>query len=435
VSVVKHPETAPYLDAFRARPAVPEPRWLAAGREAAVARFAELGFPTRRDEAWRFTDLRTLQSRAFPPAAAFPRDKEATPQPLRFAGACHRLVLVDGRFASDLSEIGPLPPGAWLASTAATLAERPELVEHALAEDTRARQPFAALNAAFFADGFVLALDPGVVLDRPVEIVHLASASEPRSLHLRSAVLLGEGSRAVLIESFAGEGEYWTNAVTALNLGAGSSLSHARVQDEGARAVHFSLARAALARSARYDSFTLTLGARLSRQDIITRFDGADGECRLDGAYCLRRQQEATTATFVDHAAPGCTTRELFKGVIDDRAHGVFLGRIAVRPDAQRSDAQQTNRNLLLSRRAAVDTKPELEILADDVKCSHGATVGDLDEEALFYLRSRGIASDDARRLLIEAFAMETLDRVEERALRDHLAGHLALWLTAKSDV
>ena len=187
--------------------------------------------------------------------------------------------------------------------------------------------------------------------------------------------------------------------------------------------------RAALDRKARYDSFTLTLGARLSRQDILVRFAGADGECGLDGAYCLRRDQEATTVTFVDHAAPGCTTRELFKGVMDDRAHGVFLGRIAVRPDAQKSDAQQVNRNLLLSPRAAADTKPELEILADDVKCSHGATVGDLDEEALFYLRSRGITADDARRLLIEAFATDALDRVEDLAVRAHLAGYLGRWL------
>jgi Fe-S cluster assembly protein SufD len=427
--MVTHPETAPYLDAFHARSPAREPAWLATGRAASLARFAELGFPTRRDEAWRFSDLRPLQARAFPPGAVTGHDQRAAPLPLRFAGACHRVVLVDGRFAPDLSNIGLLPAGAWLASTAATLAERPRLVETALAEDDRARQPFAALNAAFFADGFVLALDPGVALDRPVEILHLGQAFEPRSFHLRNAVLLGEGSRAALIESFAGDGEYWTNVVTMLRLGAGAALSHARIQDEGAGAVHFALARAALDRKARYDSFTLTLGARLSRHDILVRFDGADGECRLDGAYCLRGEQEATTATFVDHAAPGCATRELFKGVIDDRAHGVFLGRIAVRPDAQRSDAQQVNRNLLLGPRAAVDTKPELEILADDVKCSHGATVGDLDEEALFYLRSRGIAMDDARRLLIEAFATETLERVEDRAVRDHLAGHLALWL------
>ena len=190
-----------------------------------------------------------------------------------------------------------------------------------------------------------------------------------------------------------------------------------------------SLYRVSLDRAARYETFALTLGARLSRHDIELRFDGSDGSCRLDGAYCLRGEQEATNATFVDHAAPHCTTRELYKGVVEDRAHGVFLGRIAVRPDAQKTDAQQVNRNLLLGRRAAVDTKPELEILADDVKCSHGATIGDLDEEALFYLRARGIPETEARRLLIEAFAADALDGMSDAALRAHLAVHLGRWL------
>ena len=163
----------------------------------------------------------------------------------------------------------------------------------------------------------------------------------------------------------------------------------------------------------------------MGRHDVLVRYDGPDAACSLNGAFLLRGDQETTTATFVDHAVPGCTTRELYKGVVEDRAHGVFLGRIAVRPDAQRTDAQQVNRNLLLGRRATIDTKPELEILADDVKCSHGATVGDLDEESLFYLRARGIPEAEARRMLIEAFAAETLERVEDRALRDHLAAHI----------
>ncbi|HXQ51857.1 MAG TPA: Fe-S cluster assembly protein SufD [Stellaceae bacterium] len=422
-------ETAPYLDAFRARPAAREPARVTASRAAALARFAELGFPTRREEAWRFTDLRPLQRTSFPPAAAPGRTAPGAIVPLRFAGASHRLVFVDGVIAPELSDIGRLPAGAWLAGTAATLAERPELVEQALAENEHALAPFAALNAALFADGYVLALDDGVALERPVEVIHLGRATEPRSFHVRNAILLAPGSGATLVESFAGAGEYWTNAVTSLDLGDGAALAHVRIQDEGEGAIHLSLLRAALARKARYDAYSLTIGARLSRHDIQVRFDGEDGECHLGGAYLLRREQEATTATFVDHAVPGCVTRELYKGVVEDHAHGVFMGRILVRPDAQRSDAQQVNRNLLLSRRAAIDTKPELEILADDVKCSHGATVGDLDEEAMFYLRSRGIAEDDSRRLLIEAFAAETLERIEHKALRAHAAAHLARWL------
>jgi Fe-S cluster assembly protein SufD len=421
-------DTAPYVEAFRARQHGREPDWLGESRARALARFAELGFPTRREEAWRFTDLRPLQRAPFPPAAC-PATSARDLGPWRFAGPSHRVVLADGCFAPGLSDLSGLPEGAYLAATSAALAERPTLVETALAEDERAAKPFAALNAAFFADGFVLALDDGVTLDRPVEIVHLARAAAPASFHLRNIVVLGVGCRARLVETFAGGGQSWTNAVTSLRLGAGANLAHARVQDEEADALHMSLYRASLDRGARYESFALTLGARLSRHDIELRFDGPDGSCRLDGAYCLRGEQEATTATFVDHAAPSCATRELWKGVVDDRAHGAFLGRIAVRPDAQKTDAQQVNRNLLLSRRAAVDTKPELEILADDVKCSHGATIGDLDEDALFYLRTRGIPEDEARRILIDAFAADALDGVSDAGLKSHVAAHLGRWL------
>lgn len=422
-------ETAPYVEAFRARPGSREPGWLAQGRARSLARFAELGFPSRREEAWRFTDLRPLQLAPFPPREGQGPALRGDLTPWRFAGPSYRIVLVGGRFAPELADLSALPHGAYLAATSVALAERPLLVEHALAEDERANKPFASLNAAFFADGFVLALDAGVALDRPVEVVHLAHADAPASFHLRNVVALGEGSRASLVETFCGSGPAWTNVVTALRLGPELSLAHARLQNESEDALHMSLYRVSLDRAARYETFALTLGARLSRHDIELRFDGSDGSCRLDGAYCLRGEQEATNATFVDHAAPHCTTRELYKGVVEDRAHGVFLGRIAVRPDAQKTDAQQVNRNLLLGRRAAVDTKPELEILADNVKCSHGATIGDLDEEALFYLRARGIPETEARRLLIEAFAADALDGMSDAALRAHLAVHLGRWL------
>jgi Fe-S cluster assembly protein SufD len=424
-----HPETSPYRDAFAARTGAAEPSWLGTRRAAALERFAALGFPSRRDEAWRFSDLRPLARHPFPPAAAIGAATADALAPWRLAGPTHRIVILDGRFAPSLSEIGPLPAGAWLGATAQALAAHPALVEAALDDsDDQGGQAFAALNAAFFADGFVLALEPGVVLDRPVEVIHLGRAVSPCSFHVRSAMLLGAQSRATVVESFAGAGPAWTNAVASVRLGSGARLHHVRVQDEDAEAIHLALVRAALADGAAYEAFALTTGAALGRHDIHVRFDGPDALCQLDGAFLLRGRQEGTIATFVDHAAPGCTTRELFKGVVEDRAHGVFLGRIAVRPDAQRSDAQQVNRNLLLSRHATIDTKPELEIFADDVKCSHGATVGDLEEETLFYLRSRGIAEDEARRILIEAFAAETLERVPGAA-RARVASHLARWL------
>jgi Fe-S cluster assembly protein SufD len=419
-----------YVAAFDARPSAVEPLWLAQRRKGAIRRFGELGWPSRKDEAWRFTDLRPLQRGAFSPADTASAVSAAELASWRYETAAHRIVLVDGVVAPALSSIGALPDGAWLQSTAETLRRRPALAERALGEtDAIGGQAFVSLNAALFADGFVLALDEGVVLDGTVEIIHLGRA-DGRSSQLRNLVLLAPQSRATLIETYAGEGAYWTNAVDVIELGAGAQLRHVKLQQESAAAIHLGHNRVALARDARYESFTLSLGGRLARHDIEVRFDGDGAACGLFGASLLRRDQEGTIATIVDHAAPRCTTREYFKCVADERAHGVFLGSIGVRPEAQQTDANQLSKNLLLSRRAAIDTKPQLEILADDVKCSHGAAVGDLDEAALFYLASRGIPPIEARRMLIEAFAADVIERIEDdRAMRAHLAGHVARWL------
>ncbi|MGH7036385.1 MAG: Fe-S cluster assembly protein SufD, partial [Stellaceae bacterium] len=401
-------ETAPYRAAFDARGRATEPSWLADSRSAALARFEALGFPTRRSEDWRFANLGPLRRTSFAPAAqgaAAPPDLALWLYPEK----THRLVLIDGRLAPALSDIAALPRGAYLAGTEATLRQRPELAKALLDETDRVGgQAFASLNAALFADGFVLVLDPGVVVEQPVEIVHFGRTPQ-RSSQLRSLMRLGEGARATVIGSFAGGAEHWLNAVVRIELAPGAALRHAQLQDEDKSAIHFTQARAVLARNARYEAFVLNLGGGLARHDIVVRFAGEGAACGLFGASLLRGEQEATVATVVDHAAPGCATREYFKTVADERAHGVFLGRIAVQPEAQKTDAHQLNKNLLLSPRAAVDTKPELEIFADDVKCSHGATVGDLDETALFYLEARGIPPAEARRMLIEAFAAEAI--------------------------
>ena len=423
-------EIQPYVEAFKARSNAAEPGWLKQRRESAMHRFAELGFPTRKQEAWRFTDLQPLQRAAFPPASAVSRVTAAAVAPWLYAGAAHRIVLVDGAFAPELSAIGALPKGAWLAATAETLRTRPELLDAVLREtDALDAQPFVALNVALFADGFVLALEPGVVLDDTVEIVHLGRAAK-RSSQLRNLIALGAGSRATLIETYVGEGDYWTNAVGVIVVGAGAALRHVRLQDESATAIHLGHQRVELDRDARYENFTLSLGGRLARTDIHLKFDGEGAACGLFGATLLRGEQEGTIATVVDHAAPRCVTREYYKNVAADRAHGVFLGTIGVRPHAQKTDANQLSKNLLLGARAAIDAKPELEILADDVKCSHGATVGDLDETALFYLESRGIPAVEARRMLVEAFAAEVIEHIEDdAAMRAHLGRHVARWL------
>lgn len=435
MTVVKA-ETAPYFEAFRASPRnAEEPRWLADRREAALLRFGELGFPTRRQEAWRFTNLRALQSTNFAPATGIAAVAPALIDALRLPEASHRLVFVNGRFAPELSLLSVVPAGTWLATVRRTLDERPELLEAAVDDtDTVGAQPFASLNAAFFADGFVLALEPGVVLDRPVQIIHVGRTGTPQAAHVRNLVQMGDGSRATVVETFTGEGAYWSNSVTALRLGERAALRRVKVQDDGREAIHFGLDRVTLGDDARYESFVLTLGARLGRHDTLAMLAGEGAHCAVHGAYLLRGDQEATNATVIDHAAPHGTTREVWMGVVEERSHGVFLGRIAVRPEAQKTDAEQLNRNLLLSPRATVDTKPELEILADDVKCSHGATVGDLDENALFYLRTRGIAEAEARRMLIDAFTAEAIATVDDEGLRAYLAGHVQRWLRQGAD-
>jgi Fe-S cluster assembly protein SufD len=429
-------EATPFLDAFRQSWELErQPSWLRARREAAIQRFAELGYPKRHQEAWRFTDLRPLTSAPILPLPVQETHFDPTlVTACRFAGPSYRIVLVNGRYAPALSAIGVLPKGAWLGSIAEAVKARPDLVEAAFdGVEIKGAQPFAALNTAFFTDGFILVLDPGIVLETPVEIIHLADTATMGGFHLRSVVVAGRDSGATLIETMAGRGSAWTNTVASCDIGAGAKLRHVKIQNEAAAAIHLSLLRARLADRSGYESFILTLGARLSRQDIQIAMAGEDAAFALNGAYLLRDEQEATLAPFVDHQAPGGRTSELLKGVVEDHAHGVFLGAITVRPGADRTDARQTNRNLLLGPRAAIDTKPELEIFADEVKCSHGATVGDLDEAALFYLRARGIDEATARYMLIEAFAADAIDAAQlGDALSAHLRRYLHDWLTAK---
>jgi Fe-S cluster assembly protein SufD len=429
------PEARPYLEAFGRDRHRSEPDWLARYRNRSLARFAELGFPSRRSEAWRYLDLRALEQRPMLPASAQAGVvRKAVRERLveiGLAEPAHRLVLVDGRFAPELSRIGDLPTGVWFGPMAAAIAERPELVRSVLegsSPDTP--RPFDSLNLAFFADGFVLDIPAGVVLARPVEIVHL-SAAAGGSLHTRSLITAGEGSRASVIESFTGTGNYWRNDVVELRLGPNAELSRVVLVEEGPDALHLGEVGVSLGREARLSNFLLLLAGRTVRREITVRSEGEKSHCDLNGAFLISGRQEANILTTVDHLAPGGETRETFKGVATGRAHGAFQGRITVRPGAQKVDAHQLSRNLVLSPRAAIDTKPELEIYADDVKCSHGAAVGDLDEAALFYLRARGIPADEARHMLIEAFAREALDLIEEDVLREHLRTRLARRLAA----
>jgi len=436
------PEARPYLDAFgrddRGR-RVQEPDWLTGHRRRSLARFAELGFPSRRSEAWRYIDLRALEETPMLPAGAVRAvaDVAARTQlaEVGFSEAAYRLVLVDGRYAPELSAVERLPSGVWFGAMAVTIAERPDLVRCAIESPALdAARPFAALNAAFFADGFVLDIAPGVVLDRPIEIVHLASGETGGSLHTRSFLAIGAGSRASIFETFAGRGSYWRNDVVELRLGAGADLTRVVLVEEAADALHIGEMLAVLGPASRLASFVLLLGGRTVRREATVRSEGEATHCALHGAFVLSARQEANIVTTIDHAAPGGETREVFKGVAAGRAHGAFQGRITVRAGAQKVDAHQLSQNLVLSPRAAIDTKPELEIYADDVKCSHGAAVGDLDEAALFYLSTRGIGRDEARRMLIEAFVREAVELVGPPLLHEHLLFRLARRLAMLED-
>jgi Fe-S cluster assembly protein SufD len=383
------PEARAYLDAFAG--AGNEPEWLARFRRHGISRFAEQGFPSRRSEGWRYLDLRDLQEKPRLPAAAETRLPEAA------------------------------QAGAWLGPMAKAIAERPDLLKSAFEGD--GGDAFAALNAAFFAGGFVLDINPGVTVGRPLEIVH--AASDGGSLHTKTLINLAPGSRATLFETYTGDGAYWRNDVVDIRLGAGAVLDRVVCVEEGAGAVHIGDVRVTLGAGARFGAFALLLGGKTVRHELSVAMAGEGAKCRIDGAFVVGGSDETNIVTTIDHQMPGGETRELVKGVAAGRGHGAFQGTIRVREGAQQTDAQQTSRNLIIGRRAVIDTKPELEILADDVKCAHGATVGDLDEASLFYLRARGIPEDEGRRLLIEGFVREAVERVGDAGVRERLLERL----------
>ncbi len=402
-----------------------------------LARFSELGFPSRKSEGWRYIDLEPLkQNPLFPPPLRRDGDIQAGRAQLAQLGlldADLRLVLVDGLFTSDLSKVNMTGEAGFrfgsvgMAYSEANGAERERELFSNVIEDSsgQAANPFAALNAAFFDDGYILDVPAGTVLDQPIEVIHLASGENQASFHTRSLIRLGEGAQATIVEIYAGRGRYWRNDVARVELGRGAVLHRTVLVEEASEAIHLALTEARLGAGARFTGFALLLGGHRVRHEANVRI-GEGARCQLDGAFVVSGSDEANIVTAVDHAAPGGQTRELIKGVAAGRGHGAFQGRIVVREDAQQTDAHQLSRNLIIGQRAVIDTKPELEIYADDVKCSHGASVGDLDEAALFYLRARGIPVEEARHMLIDGFLREAVEGVEDFAIRTHLLRRLA---------
>jgi len=422
------PEARPYLDAFAETET--EPDWLRRARRVGLNRFAEQGFPSRRGENWRYLDLRALEQHPMLPSVM--GQPMGIPHGLALDRSAARIVLVDGHFAPELSRLD-LPEGVWFGPTRTAIERRPGLVR-GIAADAGTEPPFAALNTAFFADGFVLDIAEGVAIEAPLEIVHLASGAGDASLHTRSLVNLGADAHATIVETYAGDGKYWRNDVVAWRLADGASLTRVALVEEGANAVHLGEIAATLGAAAKLDAFALLLGGGTVRHEASVMLSGDGASCHIDGAFVVSGGEEANIVMSIDHAAVGGTTSELIKGVAAGRGHGAFQGKIVVREGAQQTDARQTSRNLILGRRASIDTKPELEILADDVKCAHGASVGELDEAALFYLRARGIPTEEARRLLIEGFLREPVEGIADPAIREHLLRRLSLRLARLED-
>jgi Fe-S cluster assembly protein SufD len=397
----------------------PEPGFLAAQRAEGAAAFRRLRLPTTKQEDWRYTSLAGLVNLELRRATAAP-----APAALDLPAA-PRLVFVNGRFDFGLSDLSGLPAGAHAGSLADALARTPELVEPWLGRRAQASDhAFAGLNAALFEDGAFLVFPEGARTERTVHLVHLAAPVDGvvPAIHPRHVVVAGAGARVALAELYAGQdGAYLVNALTEVYAAERAEVEHYRVQREGAGAFHVGLVEVEQGEASRYRSQSIALGAQLARVEARALLAAERANCTLEGLYVSRGTQLHDHLVLVDHASPSCTSRELFKGVLDDRGHGVFSGRITVRPGAQKTDAGQVNSNLLLSEDAIIDTKPQLEIDTDDVKCSHGGTVGQLDEDALFYLRSRGLDAATARALLTYAFASELVERVGPAELRQRV--------------
>ena len=414
-----------YLAAFeRLQGAGVVPPPIAALRDRGYERFSALGFPTTRLESWRFTNVAPIARTDF--AAAEPAavaSSALAPYELHGVQGA-QVVVVNGHFARELSQDQGLPRGVEVRSLAETVTTDPASVASELGQlaDVEAHA-FTALNTALLHDGVVVRVPDHTVVEDPIHLVFVTSAANNRMTHPRVLVVAGEGSQVRLVESYAGLGDarYFTNAVTEIRGGQNAVIDHYKLLREGEDAFHVGSMHVALARSANFTSNAITLGGAIVRNEVDAVLGGEGVECTLNGLYLARGHRLVDNHTTIRHAQPHCNSHELYKGILDDQAHAVFNGKIVVSIDAQKTDAKQTNKALLLSEGAQINTKPELEIFADDVRCTHGATVGQLDADALFYLRTRGLAYEQARSVLIHAFASDLLDRIAIPPIRAQL--------------
>jgi Fe-S cluster assembly protein SufD len=422
--------TAPYIAdfaTFASNGARAEPAWLRDTRREGIERFAELGFPTPRNEDWHFTSVAPIAESVFSPLrGASGQVAKSALEPFTFGqSAWPTMVFVNGKYDASLSTPASLTKGVRALDLSSVMRDEPALIEPWLGKLSPFEdRSFSALNAAFMSDGAVVHIAPDTQAPIPLHLIFVSDANAAKGVaHLRSLIVAGRNSKATVIESYVslGDSGYFTNAVTEVQVEAGATLTHYKIQRESQRAFHVHTIDAHQSRDSHYVSFSFATGGALSRTNIYTNLDGDGCGATLNGLYMADDEQHVDHQTNIIHSQPNCFSREIYKGILSGSAHGVFNGKVYVYPIAQKTDGKQTNNNLLLSERARIDTKPQLEIFADDVRCTHGATVGRLDEMALFYMKSRGVSADKATRLLTYAFAADVLETIEVQAVRDEL--------------
>jgi Fe-S cluster assembly protein SufD len=430
-------ETALATSFAAVKRALPGAAAVRALREDAFRRFETEGLPHRRVEEWKYTDLRALMREAtplarVPDAAAKARAKDALA--MLAAIEARRIMFVDGALVPELSDLAGLEAGLTIRSMAQALAAGdPSLIAH-LGQVVPTDDVAVALNTAFMGDGAVIHVAQGAALAQPIHLVFVNTGSEPASVFVRSLVVIEKGARAMLVESHIGStaSEDQVNTVLELEVGDEAHVDHIKITGEGAGALHVSTLMAAIGAHARFNEFLFTTGGAVVRNQVFVRFDGEGTIAGIRGASLLKSRQHGDITLVADHAVADCTSREVFKSVLDEEGRSVFQGKIIVRPHAQKTDAKMTTHALLLSETAEADNKPELEIFADDVQCGHGATSGDLDEDLLFYLKARGIPAKEAEALLIQAFVGEAVEGIEHAGLRDALMDRVVAWLKAR---
>jgi Fe-S cluster assembly protein SufD len=421
----------PYLESFdrlEKNRSSKTPSWVFPLRKAAISRFAEIGFPTPRDEDWRYTNIAPIAKRPFKPILEPSRESVTAiiVNQFTFTGLdAHRLVFINGQHSPELSSAESPGEGVKITNLAGALDTDAGLIQKHLAKyASTENDAFGALNTAFFQDGAFIHVPVGRKVDRPVHLLFItATADIGGTAHPRNLIVAERNSQVTVLESYVStlNAPYFTNAVSEFVLGEGAIVEHCKFQDESLEAFHIAGLHARLGRGCTLTAHSFATGARLSRNNIRVKLDGEGVNCILNGLYLTKGDQLADHHMIVEHAQPHCNSHEYFNGILDGRSRGVFHGRILVRQEAQKTDAKQTNKNLLLSDDATANTKPQLEIYADDVKCTHGATIGQLNEDAIFYLRARGIGLETARQMLIHAFAGEIIDRIRYEPARQEL--------------